>query len=117
MTNQETILSDIQKQITDNKIMLFMKGTKHFPRCGFSGTMVEIFNRLGVDYGAMDILPDPMIRQILSEHSNWPTIPQVFVAGEFVGGCDIVRDMYMSGDLQKKLQDAGIEVKEETPQG
>ncbi len=104
--NEAEILESIQSQIASHKIMVFMKGNPTFPRCGFSATVADIFDRMGVEFGAMDILPDPRIRQVLSLHSSWPTIPQVFIDGEFVGGCDIVREMDASGDLRRKVEAA-----------
>jgi monothiol glutaredoxin len=106
MTEQE-ILDDIRRVIRDNKIALFMKGTPEMPRCGFSAGVVEVLQRHKVPFQAVDILPDPRIRQVLSSHSNWPTIPQLFVNGQLVGGCDIVREMDAKGDL-KPLLDAAL---------
>src|SRR5688500_9503348 len=88
--------------------MLFMKGTPDMPRCGFSARTVAMLDQLGTDYAAMDILPHPLIRQELSELSGWPTIPQLFIGGELVGGCDIVTEMYESGELAGAL---GVEHK------
>lgn len=102
MTDQE--ISDFLKQsIEDNRVMLFMKGTPHQPGCGFSARTAAALNALQVRYAALDILPDPRIRQELSELSGWPTIPQLFVGGELVGGCDIVMEMYESGELAELL--------------
>ena len=98
----------IREQVTSNRIVLYMKGTPDFPQCGFSATTVEILRRCGVnDYEAVDVLQDPEIRQGIKEYTNWPTIPQLYVNGEFVGGCDIMREMYQSGELQKLIGDAG----------
>ena len=105
MTNDE-IREFLQKAIDDNEVMLFMKGTPEQPACGFSMRTSGALNSLGVQYAALDILPDPRIRQELSGLSNWPTIPQLFVRGKLVGGCDIVMEMYESGELQHTL---GIE--------
>ncbi|HEY6399582.1 MAG TPA: Grx4 family monothiol glutaredoxin [Solirubrobacteraceae bacterium] len=93
----------IQTAISDNRVILFMKGTPEAPACGFSARTVAILQSLGQPFAAVDILPDPRIRQELSTLSNWPTIPQLFVAGELVGGCDIVSEMYQSGELQEAL--------------
>ena len=114
MTNDE-ILEFIQKAIAENRVMLFMKGTPHQPACGFSARTAGALNALGVEYAALDILPDPRIRQELSGLSNWPTIPQLFVDGTLVGGCDIVMEMYESGELAAAL---GVEqpVAEEPPE-
>jgi monothiol glutaredoxin len=102
MTNEE-IREFIQKAIAEERVMLFMKGTPDEPRCGFSARVTGMLNTLGVDYAAMDILPDPRIRQELSALSNWPTIPQLFASGQLVGGCDIVTEMFESGELAQLL--------------
>ena len=99
----------IQGLVDDNRILLFMKGTKHFPQCGFSATVAEVLKRLGVDYQDVNVLQDPEIRQGIKEFSNWPTIPQLYVDGKFIGGCDIVRDLYMSGELQPIIEGAAAE--------
>ena len=99
MTDQE-ILGQIQAEVAGNKVFLYMKGTPEMPRCGFSNQVVQILNHLGVEYGARDILVDPRIRQVLSGWSDWPTIPQLFVDGKLVGGCDIVTEMFQEGELQ-----------------
>jgi monothiol glutaredoxin len=93
----------IQSAISENPVILFMKGTPEQPACGFSARTVAILQSLGQPFAAVDILPDPRIRQELSGLSNWPTIPQLFVEGELVGGCDIVTEMYQSGELQQVL--------------
>jgi monothiol glutaredoxin len=93
----------IQEAISENPVILFMKGTPDAPACGFSARTVAMLQSVGTQFAAVDILPDPRIRQELSEVSNWPTIPQLFVGGEFVGGCDIVTEMYQSGELQQTL--------------
>lgn len=90
----------IQKEITDNKVVLFMKGNKHMPMCGFSARVVEILNALGVDFVAHNVLENEALRQGIKEFSNWPTIPQLYVNGEFIGGCDIISEMAESGELQ-----------------
>jgi monothiol glutaredoxin len=102
MKNQE-IKDFIQKAIGEEHVMLFMKGTPDQPRCGFSARVTGMLNAMGVEYGALDILPDPRIRQELSALSGWPTIPQLFVDGELVGGCDIVTEMFESGELAETL--------------
>jgi monothiol glutaredoxin len=99
---------EIQKAISENPVLLFMKGTPNQPACGFSARTVAILQSLGRPFAAVDVLPDPRIRQELSALSNWPTIPQLFAEGELVGGCDIVTEMYQSGELQQVLGlDAG----------
>jgi monothiol glutaredoxin len=102
MTNEE-IRDFIKQAIDEQHVMLFMKGTPEAPRCGFSARMVAMLDDLGADYAAMDILPDPRIRQELSELSGWPTIPQLFVDRQLVGGCDIAIEMYESGELAEAL--------------
>jgi monothiol glutaredoxin len=99
----EQIRQQIETAIREERVMLFMKGTPEQPRCGFSARVTAILNELGVEYGALDILPDPQIRQELSALSNWPTIPQLFIDGELVGGCDIVMEMFQSGELADAL--------------
>ena len=99
----------IQKDVTDNAVMLYMKGTPQFPQCGFSAMTVQVLNALGVDYGAANVLEDPSLREGIKEFSDWPTIPQLYVKGEFVGGCDIVREMFESGELQEMMQSKGID--------
>jgi monothiol glutaredoxin len=99
----EQIRDEIQRAISEERVMLFMKGTPDMPRCGFSARVAQILNASGVDYAAMDILPDPRIREQLSGLSGWPTIPQLFVAGELVGGCDIITEMFESGELAETL--------------
>src|SRR5436305_10930777 len=94
---------EIQKAISENPVLLFMKGTPDQPACGFSARTVAILQSLGQPFAAVNVLPDPRIRQELSAVSNWPTIPQLFVEGELVGGCDIVSEMYQSGELQQVL--------------
>ncbi|HEV3055706.1 MAG TPA: Grx4 family monothiol glutaredoxin [Solirubrobacteraceae bacterium] len=93
----------IQSAISENPVILFMKGTPDAPACGFSARTVGILNEVGQPFAAVDVLPDPRIRQELSELSNWPTIPQLFIDGELVGGCDIITEMYESGELQQAL--------------
>ena len=114
MTNEE-IRDFLQNAIGENRVMLFMKGTPDQPRCGFSMRTAAALNALGVQYAAMDILPDPRIREELSGLSGWPTIPQLFIDGELVGGCDIVTEMFETGELAQVL---GVEQPEqvEAPQ-
>jgi monothiol glutaredoxin len=101
----------LRKQIEDtlgqHKVVLFMKGSKQFPMCGFSGQVVQILNKLGVSYTTVNVLDDPAIRQGMKEFSDWPTFPQLYVEKKFVGGADIVRDMYASGELQKLVGASG----------
>jgi len=113
MSDEQTtqIREAIQSAISENPVILFMKGTPDQPMCGFSARTVEILQHVGTPFAAVNILPDPRIRQELSGLSNWPTIPQLFIDGEFVGGCDIVTEMYESGELQTALgvEDSGGE--------
>jgi monothiol glutaredoxin len=102
-TVEEQIRDAIQEAISENEILLFMKGTPEAPRCGFSARTVAALEALGAQFAAVDILPDPRIRQQLSALSNWPTIPQLFVRGELVGGCDIVTEMYETGELAEVI--------------
>jgi monothiol glutaredoxin len=102
MTNEE-IRAELKRAIDEEHVMLFMKGTPDTPRCGFSARVTQILNASGAEYSAMDILPDPRIREELSGLSGWPTIPQLFVDGELVGGCDIVTEMFESGELAGTL--------------
>jgi monothiol glutaredoxin len=94
----------IDQLVTDNKVLVFMKGNKLMPQCGFSNTVVQILNTLGVPYFTVDILQDPEIRQGIKEYSNWPTIPQVYINGEFVGGSDILIELYQNGELQQIVE-------------
>ena len=102
---------DTRARITDliqkNKVMLFMKGTRHIPACGFSNAVVQILKKEGVSFETFNILADPDVRQGLKEYSNWPTYPQLYVAGKFVGGCDIVTELHQSGELAQELTRAG----------
>ena len=101
--NSET-KAKIDKLVNENKIMVFMKGSKLMPQCGFSNNVVQILNTLGVPYETLDILADPEIRQGIKEYSNWPTIPQIYINGEFVGGSDIAIELYQSGELQQMVE-------------
>ena len=101
------IKDTIRDQVSKDRVVLYMKGTPDFPQCGFSATAAEILRRCGVtEYASYNILQDDELRQGVKDYSNWPTIPQLYVDGEFVGGCDIMREMYQSGELQKLLTDA-----------
>jgi monothiol glutaredoxin len=98
----------IAKDIAENPVVLYMKGTPVFPQCGFSAATVQILTTLGVKFKAVDVLKDPQVRTGIKEFSNWPTIPQLYVKGEFVGGCDIIREMYEADELRPFLTDKGI---------
>lgn len=103
---------EIASAIEANPVVLFMKGTPQFPQCGFSGQVVQILDYLGVPYKGVNVLASDEMRQGIKEFSNWPTIPQLYVKGEFVGGCDIVREMFQAGELQSHLKQAGVETKQ-----
>lgn len=98
----------IKKTVTENDVVLYMKGTPVFPQCGFSSTVVQILDYVGVEYASVNVLEDPEIRQGIKDYNNWPTIPQVFIKGEFIGGCDIVKEMFETGEFRKMLTDKGI---------
>src|SRR5580700_9359278 len=102
----------IDNELKGNDVVLFMKGTPQFPMCGFSGQVVQILDYLGVPYKGLNVLENDDLRGGIKNYSNWPTIPQLYVKGEFVGGCDIVREMFQAGELQSLLKDKGIAVKE-----
>ena len=101
----------IDHEVKGNDVVLFMKGTPDFPQCGFSGKVVQILDYVGVDYKSQNVLADADLRQGIKDYSNWPTIPQLYVKGEFVGGCDIVTEMFQAGELQQLLADKGINAK------
>ena len=100
----------IRDEIASNDVVLFMKGSPVFPQCGFSAAVVQVLSHLNVPFKGVDVLMDPSVRQAIKEYSNWPTIPQLYVKGEFVGGCDIVREMFQTGELMEMLQTRGINV-------
>ena len=102
----------IDTEVKSNDVVLFMKGTPQFPMCGFSGQVVQILGYLGVPYKGVNVLEDQEIREGIKSYSNWPTIPQLYVKGEFVGGCDITREMFQAGELQQFLAEKGIPVKQ-----
>ena len=102
----------IRKTLAANDVVLFMKGNKAFPMCGFSGQVVQILDYLGVPYKGVNVLEDQEIREGIKAFSNWPTIPQLYVKGEFVGGCDITREMFQAGELQALFEEKGIAVKQ-----
>jgi monothiol glutaredoxin len=102
------VFDRIRDDITSNDVVLYMKGTPVFPQCGFSAAVVQVLTHVGVKFKGIDVLTDPSLRQGIKEFANWPTIPQLYVKGEFVGGCDIIREMYQSGELQELLQTKGV---------
>ena len=103
-----TTTSRIQQEITKNPVMLYMKGTAMFPQCGFSARVVQILTHMGVPFATANVLEEPELRDGIKQFSNWPTIPQLYVKGEFVGGCDIVTEMFQSGELETLLTEKGI---------
>lgn len=108
--SEVTVQDRIDQDVKSNDVVLFMKGTPVFPQCGFSAAVVQVLSHLGVRFKGVNVLEDPEIRQGIKEYSNWPTIPQLYVKGEFVGGCDIVREMYETGELNSYLASKGVEV-------
>jgi len=106
------ILEQIKKDVEENDVILYMKGTPDFPQCGFSGQGAQILGYLGVDYGSAHELENDELREGIKAYTNWPTIPQLYVKGEFVGGADIVREMFQQGELQSHFEKAGIAVKQ-----
>lgn len=104
----DAVFKQIQKEIDDNAVVLFMKGNAKFPQCGFSAVVADILARSGVPYRDINVLADPELRQGIKEFSDWPTIPQLYVKGEFIGGCDIVREMAGSGELDELFTEKGL---------
>ncbi len=106
--SEDAIFAPIRKVIQDNDIVLFMKGTTAMPLCGFSATVVQILKELGLSFKDVNVLADPALRQGIKDFTNWPTIPQLYIKGEFIGGCDIVREMFQAGELQDLLKNHKI---------
>jgi monothiol glutaredoxin len=104
------VSEQIKKDITENDVVLYMKGTPVQPMCGFSATTVQILSHMGVKFKGVNVLEDAALRQGIKEFANWPTIPQLYVKGEFVGGCDIVREMYESGELEELMKTKSVPV-------
>ena len=104
------VFDRIQPDITGNPVMLYMKGTAMFPQCGFSARVVQILTHMGVPFQTANVLEDAELREGIKQFSNWPTIPQLYVKGEFVGGCDIVTEMFQSGELKTALEEKGVPV-------
>ena len=102
----------IANEVKSNDVVLFMKGTPQFPQCGFSGQVVQILDYIGVPYKGLNVLENEDLRNGIKTYSNWPTIPQLYVKGEFVGGCDIIREMFQAGELQGLMKEKGLAVKE-----
>ena len=109
-SNDRDVQAEITKTVSENDVVLYMKGTPIFPQCGFSSQVVQILDYIGATYESVNVLEDMDIRQGIKEFNNWPTIPQVFVKGEFIGGCDIVREMFETGELRTLMMDKGIEL-------
>ena len=107
--SEQPVLDDIRSDIEGNDIVLFMKGSPMFPQCGFSATAVEILNRMSLEFKSVDVLADDSVREGIKAFSDWPTVPQLYVKGEFVGGCDIMREMYEAGELHQYMQAVGFE--------
>ena len=101
----------LQTEINQNDVVLFMKGSPVFPQCGFSAAVVQLLGDLNIKFKGIDVLEDPSVRQGIKDFSNWPTIPQLYVKGEFVGGCDIIREMFQAGELQAFLNEKGVAAK------
>ena len=108
--SEQDVQDWIGKQVASTDVLLFMKGTRQFPQCGFSSQVAQILDYLGVDYTDVNVLEDMGIREGIKVYSNWPTIPQLYVKGEFVGGCDIIREMFETGELQELLSSRGVDV-------
>lgn len=108
--SEHQVVERIKTEIDGNPVVLFMKGTPVFPQCGFSAAVVQVLNALGVKFSSVDVLMDPEIRQGIKEYSDWPTVPQLYIKGEFVGGCDIIREMFETNELSELLSTRGIEV-------
>jgi monothiol glutaredoxin len=102
------VFEQIRRDIGDNEVVLYMKGTPVFPQCGFSAAVVGVLSHLGIKFKGIDVLQDPSLRNGIKEFSSWPTVPQLYVRGEFVGGCDIVREMFETGELQQMLDAKGV---------
>ena len=106
----DAIHTSIDNAVKGNDVLLFMKGTPTFPQCGFSSVVVQVLDYLGVEYQAVNVLDDQNVREGIKTYSNWPTIPQLYVKGEFVGGCDIVKEMFEAGELKDYMSEKGIEM-------
>lgn len=108
MIGNAEVFDRIRQDLSANDIVLYMKGSAIFPQCGYSAAVVQILQNLGLPYKDIDVLSDPSLRQGIKDFANWPTIPQLYVKGEFIGGCDIVRDMFATGELQELLREKGL---------
>ncbi len=106
--SSDAFFPQIEKEINENDVVLFMKGTDVFPQCGFSAAVVQVLNHMNITFKSVNVLEDDNIRQAIKDFSNWPTIPQLYVKGEFIGGCDIIREMFESGELQDLFKEKQI---------
>ncbi len=106
--NKNPVFDQIRHDLSNNEVVLYMKGTPAFPQCGFSAAVVQVLNHMGVKFKGVDVLTDPALRDGIKQFSNWPTLPQMFVKSQFIGGCDIVREMYQTGELTELMQKNGI---------
>jgi monothiol glutaredoxin len=106
MDQNANVIDRIKSQLSSSNVMLYMKGTPDFPQCGFSAAAVQALNAVGAKFGSVNIFEDPELREALKQYSNWPTYPQLYVKGELIGGADIIRDMYQTGELQKMVAEA-----------
>ena len=106
--SENPVFDRIKTEVDDSPVVLFMKGTPVFPQCGFSAAVVQILNHVGVKFGSADVLVDPEIRDGIKAFTNWPTVPQLYVKGEFVGGCDIIREMFEAGELEQMFDEKGV---------
>ena len=113
---ESPIFERIRNEVSDTDVVLFMKGSPVFPQCGFSATVVQALSNLGIKFKGVDVLQDPELREGIKHFSNWPTIPQLYVKGDFVGGCDIIREMYETGELIELMNTSGIEVQLANPE-
>ena len=111
-TQDNPALERIEQEINDHPVVLFMKGTPIFPQCGFSAMVVQVLTQMGAKFKSIDVLNEPPIRDGIKLYSDWPTIPQLYVKGEFVGGCDIIREMYESGELAELFSNKGVELED-----
>lgn len=110
--SENPVFAQIRSDLAENDVVLYMKGTSVFPQCGFSAVVANVLSNLGVTFKSINILEDEEMRQAIKEYANWPTIPQLYVKGEFVGGCDIVKEMFSSGELQDLFKEKGISIQD-----
>lgn len=108
--SENAVFARIRQEVDENPVVLFMKGTPMFPQCGFSAAVVQALSQMGVKFKGIDVLTDPSLREGIKQFTNWPTIPQLYVKGEFIGGCDVVREMYETGELQQMFDEKGVEL-------